>query len=133
MDPLAVLIWKDIPGYEGLYQVSDNGTVRSCQVKRTPGKKWTKRKAGTVKRSRFDKDGYYMITLSRDGVKTTFHIHELVCFAFRGPRPKGAVVRHLDHTKTNNNVANLLWGTPKENATDRFNNPKDVRFGKQKQ
>lgn len=125
-------IWKDIPGYEGLYQVSDAGSVRCCQIKRTPGQLWTKRKIHTVKRPRLDKDGYCITTLSKDGVKTTFHIHELVCFAFIGPRPDKGVVRHLDHTKTNNTVINLSWGTAKENAEDRFNNPKDVRYGKQK-
>lgn len=124
--------WKDIPGYEGLYQVSDTGEVRCCQVKRTPGKRWIKRKTGTIKRKRLDKDGYYIITLSKDGVKTTFHIHELVCLAFTGPRPDKAVTRHLDHNKTNNKSTNVVWGTAKENAVDRFSNPKDIRYGKQK-
>ena len=124
--------WKDIPDYEGLYQVSNTGKVRSKKKRRVNGVSWSKRKIGVEKKQRLDKDGYYLTTLSKEGIKTTFHIHELVCFAFIGPRPKGLVVRHLDHSKTNNIPSNLCWGTPQENSADRFNNPKDVRYNRQK-
>jgi hypothetical protein len=53
------------------------------------------------------------------------YVHQLVCEAFRGPRPHGAQVRHLDGNPHNNACTNLVWGTPKENAADKIRHGTD--------
>lgn len=104
-------IWKDIEGYEGYYQVSNLGRVRSldhidCRGRHIKGK--------TTKQLK-DKDGYYYVQLNKNGVQTKKKVHRLVAIAFI-PNPENKrEVSHLDETKTNNQVSNLEWATSKEN------------------
>lgn len=65
-----------------------------------------------------DSDGYFRIRVLIDGRRTNKPVHRLVCEAFHGEPPQGAVVRHLDGTKNNNAPSNLRWGTVAENAQD---------------
>ena len=100
-------IWKDVPGYEGQYQVSDAGNVWSSRLGRLL--------AITEHRS-----GHCSVRLSRKH----FYVHALVLSVFVGPRPvrdDGLRVecRHLDGDPSNNARANLRWGTVKENRADR--------------
>lgn len=88
--------WKPIKDYEGLYEVSDAGKVRSL-------------KFGKVKElSPGDKgNGYLFIDLCKEGKRKRFFIHRLVVQAFISEIPKGLVVNHKDENKQNNNVDNL--------------------------
>lgn len=70
--------WRPVPGYEGLYQVSSLGKVKS--LPRTTTK-------GGILKPRTDKRGYQWVGLSKDGLVRNFSIHELVALAFFGPRP----------------------------------------------
>ncbi len=97
--------WKDVVGYEGLYQVSDTGLVRSL------------RRGGRVLSTGMS-GAYQNTTLSVGATKRTFTLHSLVASAFKGPRPQGYVVRHKDGDKLNNRASNLLYGTPMENNHD---------------
>ena len=109
-------MWKDIEGYEGLYQVSDKGEVRSLdRVERSKGDSVRVRK-GRVKKLNINQDGYYKVTLWKDNRSKTFVVHRLVANAFI-PNPNNLpVVNHKDGEKTNNNVSNLEWCTVQENA-----------------
>ncbi|WP_082634955.1 MULTISPECIES: NUMOD4 motif-containing HNH endonuclease [unclassified Mycobacteroides] len=110
-------IWRPVPEWEGLYEVSSTGRVRSINrvsISRL-GRKTSLR--GRVLKQRFGKH-YYKVELSRSGVHSTAHVHQLVCKAFHGPRPPGAVVRHLDGNGRNNHKDNLAWGTWQENSQD---------------
>ncbi len=63
--------------------------------------------------------GYLWITLAHDGRYRTVPVHHLVLRAFVGTRPKGHQTRHLNGVRTDNRLANLRWGTPRENCADR--------------
>ena len=115
-----VEIWKDIPGYEGAYQCSTLGRVRS--VARTclgaQGKHIRRVAAKILKQSMGM--SYPYVGLRKDGKCIRFNIHTLVLSTFVGPCPAGHLARHFpDRDTTNNRLSNLQWGTPKENTQDR--------------
>lgn len=101
-------IWKDIEGYEGKYQVSNTGKVRSLNYRHTGKTK--------VMRQYTDKDGYKNITLRTNGKRKVYFIHRLVAQAFL-PNPNNyPIINHKDENKTNNAVWNLEWCTYKYNT-----------------
>lgn len=102
--------WLPVVGYEGLYEVSDLGRVRSMA---RPGTR------GGVLRGNPGKYGHQTVCLSRGGDLAYLQVHRLVLEAFWGPCPVGHETRHLDGDATNNQLHNLRWGTPLENAEDR--------------
>ena len=103
--------WRPVLGYEGLYEVSDLGRVRSIP---RPGTR------GGVMRTWPNIHGYLSAGLRRDGCPNTqFNVHALVAEAFIGPRPADAQVRHFDGDQRNNAASNLLYGTQSENELDK--------------
>lgn len=104
--------WKDISGYEGYYQVSDWGNVRSVDRVAANGAWWPGKLLKTPLRS-----GYPCVDLSR-GTRMTVHVHVLVMLAFVGPRPEGMVICHFDGDPTNNHLANLRYDTHSSNMLD---------------
>lgn len=117
------MIWKAVPGFEGLYEVSSEGAVRSLprSVERLSrwGRPITVRFQGRVLKPARRPDGHLVVTLSKGGAHTTFFVHELVLIAFVGERPAGLEARHLDGVPSNNHSDNLKWGTRVENIHDR--------------
>ena len=101
-------IWKDIIGYEGLYQVSNLGNVRSLNYRNTGKEKVLK--AGKTKK------GYLLVNLYKNGKMKTYLIHRLVYEAFKGPIPEGYQINHLSEIKNQNNLENLSLMTCKENV-----------------
>lgn len=105
-------VWKDVVGYDGRYQVSNKGNVRSVARKDSIGRKC----GGRVLRPGYDKDGYRQVSLCKDGKPKTKKIHRLVTEIFI-PNPNGfSEVNHKDEIKTNNYVENLEWCTRKYNV-----------------
>ena len=113
--------WRDVVGYEGLYEVSDCGQVRT--VART-----IVRRNGRVQpapqrilRLKPTRQGYWRIGLTKElAGRQEFHfVHRLVLEAFVGPRPEGMECRHLNGDPGNNIVENLCWGTHSENSLDK--------------
>jgi hypothetical protein len=107
-------IFKDIKGYEGLYQISNLGRVKSlCRVDRIGHKVKEKMLKPFIKKD----NGYLSVSLCNNGMKQK-NIHQLVSIAFLGHEPDGfsLVVNHIDFDKTNNNVQNLEIITQRENA-----------------
>jgi hypothetical protein len=114
--------WLPIPGYDGLYDVSDEGAVRS----------WTKiKQGGLMTLITANHGGYLMVKLKEpDGNSRTVTVHSLVARAFIGPRPDGALVRHLDDSPTNNRVGNLAYGTLSDNGLDAVGNGRNHQAAK---
>lgn len=98
--------WKDIKGYEGIYQVSNLGKVRSL-----PGKSKTRCYKGKELKLTVTSIGYLSVSLSRK----TYKVHRLVAETFIINKNNYPCVNHIDEDKTNNNVNNLEWCTYKQN------------------
>lgn len=108
--------WKDITGYEGLYQVSDQGQVRSLD--RMNGRGFNV--FGVILKPNPDRKGYLGVSLYSGSKETRRRrlIHQLVAEEFIGPRPKGLDVCHNDGDKTNNVPSNLRYDTRSANILD---------------
>lgn len=110
--------WKPVVGYEGLYEVSSLGRVRS--LPRRGGSNRTY--GGKILRASWQKacEGkrYLAVGLSREGESVRLRVHKLVAEAFLGPCPPGQGVRHGPAGVADNSVANLCYGTSLENAAD---------------
>ena len=118
--------WLPVVGYEGMYEVSDQGRVRSLD--RVDSRGW-KRKGQVLKLHPGDKWGHLSACLSSASTVRRYYVHRLQAMAFIGPPPfEGAVVRHLDDDKTNNTLENLAWGTHAENSADMVRNGNSRRL-----
>lgn len=107
--------WLPVVGYEGLYEVSDRGIVRSLPRQTLTGMRGGYPLAGCL-----DAWGYPHVGLCRDGKVRTRKVHRLVLEAFAGPRPPGMEARHGPGGAGDAALANLQWGTPTENAADKI-------------
>ncbi len=108
------MIWKDIPGYEGLYQVSNRGDVKSLDRITTGNRR--RRIKGKLLSKTFTSTGYYKVELCKDGKRKSLKVHRLVAIAFiKNPDCK-PYINHIDCNPLNNCVENLEWCTPKENT-----------------
>lgn len=101
-------IWKDIVGYEGKYQVSNLGNVKSLNYHRSGREQ--------ILKPRTDGCGYQQIVLYKSGNHKTYGIHRLVAIAFLENSENLPEVNHKDEDKTNNAVTNLEWCDRKQNC-----------------
>ncbi|MBB1023322.1 MULTISPECIES: NUMOD4 motif-containing HNH endonuclease [unclassified Dietzia] len=97
--------WKSIPGYEGLYEVSDHGRVRSLRY--------------GLMRTFTGSHGYQTLTLSVGGVRESVLVHRAVLAAFVGPAPEGADGCHNNGDPSDNRLANLRWDSRSGNNYDK--------------
>lgn len=97
-------VWKDIVGYEGLYQVSSQGKVIS--LPKMCGIRWDN---GRILKPFVNKDGYLVVTLSLNNKSKHFQVHRLVAEAFIPNPEQLPCVNHKDLCVNNNNVSNLEW------------------------
>lgn len=116
-------IWRNVVGYEGIYEVSDLGRVRTSKTKTTYSKKhgvrhWKQR----ILKPKICKRGDSRVSLWKDGKEKTFLVHRLVAMAFL-PNPKNKkTVNHIDGDPINNQLENLEWATYEENNNHAFDN-----------
>ena len=117
--------WKPVVGYEGLYEVSDQGRVRSLDrevlVEYQHGPVVRKYKGRELKLIT-STSGYLQVGLWRDGQVSVRYVHRLVLEAFESTCPPGHEACHYDDDPTNNNLDNLRWGTSRANSLDSVRN-----------
>ena len=115
--------WRAVPGWEGYYEVSGLGRVRSME-RTVPSARWgTHRVRSRILRPRVNvRQGYLMVALYKDRVRRDIAIHVLVAAAWHGPRPDGMDVCHANDIKTDNRPENLRYGTRSENLLDAVRN-----------
>lgn len=118
-------IWKDITGYEGLYQVSDQGRVKSLERKDCLGRIVKER----ILKSTPTNNGYLLVALCDGGKPKTLTVHRLVCQAFHKNPEDKPEVNHIDEDKTNNNAVNLEWCTREENINHGSRNERAGKSG----
>lgn len=100
--------WRDIPGYEGIYQVSDQGRVKSFKMYRLYP-------FGNILKPSLSRKGYLVVYLYRNNHPYRTSVHRLMMLTFVGPCPTGHNVNHKDGNKRNNTLPNLEYTTYSEN------------------
>lgn len=110
--------WRPVVDYEGLYEVSDRGRVRSLRFGR-----WGTRQR--ILRPWTNPDGYKVVELCRRPGSTDKRVHCLVLESFIGPRPDGFYGCHNDGNPSNNHLGNLRWDTPSSNLFDKVKHGRD--------
>lgn len=119
--------WRPVVGYEGIYEVSDQGRVRSVdrEVRASRGGGTFTKAGQLLKPGRVGKDREHQyVCLSRDGKVRNRLVHRLVLEAFVGPCPDGLEALHDNDDATDNRLENLSWGTRARNIADRTRNGK---------
>jgi len=116
-------VWKDIPGWEGWYQASSHGRIRSLPRKVNAPNRWgdcIRTYPGRIMKQRPTRHyGHMTVGLQREGKLKQALVHRLVCETFHGPCPPDKQhCAHGDGDPTNNRPENLRWATVKENAED---------------
>lgn len=112
-------VWKDIPGYEGRYQVSNLGNVRRANGKLMRFD-WGNKEHPRV----YLYDGF--------GGRKRYLVYQLEMLAFVGPKPDGMIVRHLNDNPRDNRLCNLAYGTYGDNARDAVRNGRNKCSNKRK-
>jgi len=113
-------VWKDVVNYEGLYQVSNLGRVKSCgkYVKHSKGgERLLKEK---IRSLASDKNGYVVVDLYKNGKGKIYKVHRLVASSFINNEENKPQVNHINGVKNDNSEINLEWSTNSENQKHAF-------------
>ena len=116
--------WKDIAGYEGFYQVSNSGRVKSLDryMDRLDGKRGYR--ISKILKPQYNWKGYKSVTLKKNGTYKPMFAHRLVALHFIPNTENKPQVNHINGIKDDNRVENLEWCTAKENIQHYWKNPK---------
>lgn len=102
-------VWRDIPGYEGYYQASNLGNIKSLPKKYKP--------LGRILKPQ-QRNNYLIVSLSRDGKSKSQSVHRIIMKTFKGE--SNLTVNHIDGNKHNNKLENLEYCTPRDNSRHVF-------------
>ena len=116
-------IWKNIEGFEGLYQVSSEGRVKSLERKVHHGRTVKER----ILKPNMDRGGYLLVYLYAGGKRKTLKVHRLVCQAFHDNPDNKQEVNHINEDKTDNRACNLEWCTRIENVNHGSRNERSAK------
>ena len=119
--------WRGVPNWEGCYEVSSAGCVRSVEREVAFSDGRVRRFPSVVRATYPDTFGYAKVTLKQGARQERVLIHHLVAAAWHGPRPAGMVVCHGDGNRTNNSAANLRYDTTAGNRADSVSHGTAIR------
>lgn len=123
-------IWKAVPNYEGIYEASTHGRIRSLDREITDKRAGVRRIKGRILKTenKVNGAGYQGISLCNSGIKEDFSVHQIIAQTFLEHEPKGyeKVVNHIDGDRLNNKVENLEVVTARENTTVKFKDRDEV-------
>lgn len=105
--------WKEIPNFEGLYEASNLGRIRSIEHIRKNGTNEYKQKSKILKFNK-NPNGYLQVRLSKNGIAKTYRVNRLIAMAFIPNYENKPTINHKDGNKLNNQINNLEWATHKE-------------------
>lgn len=109
-------VWKPVVGYEGVYEVSNRGSVRRIYRTHKPNRGMT-----GIRKPTMNHKGYLSVALTMNGIEKKAWIHRSVLWAHVGPPPSSKhQCNHKNGIKTDNRVENLEWVTPSENVAHSF-------------
>lgn len=115
--------WRPVVGFEGAYEVSSFGTIRSLArdvIVHRSGGQIIRRLSGQRIAPHLRPDGYSALPICINGIKHRLYVHRIVCEAFHGPCPVGHEVAHNDGNRSNNCASNLRWATRRDNHADKI-------------
>jgi len=108
--------WRSVPGYEGYYNVSDTGDVKSVERKVVSNNGTERSIKEKLLAQKDNGSGYKFVSLSKNGETKSYYVHRLVAMSFLTTSDEKMVVNHLDGNPANNCVTNLEWSTHAENC-----------------
>ena len=108
--------WRDVVGYEGLYQVSSEGRVKSLERNIPHWRGGERIQKERILKPGIDRDGYLKLNLYAGGKQKNLKVHRLVCQAFHENPDNKPQVNHINEIKTDNRASNLEWATARENS-----------------
>lgn len=115
-------VWKTIPGFEGLYQASTEGRIRSVDREVHDYKGKPRKLKGRILKHGVSIHGYYQVSLSLNGKPVKRSVHQLIALTFIGERPEGYDTCHLNGDCKDNTLKNLTYDTKYQNSLDRIRN-----------
>jgi len=126
--------WKQIKGYEGIYEVSNTGLVKALPRTWKTGKNLIRTKEEHILKNMIRREGYYFVTVTKDSKQVQAYVHRFVAEAFLPNIFSKKCINHKDGNKLNNKVDNLEWATYRENNMHALNsglrvNPSGAKNG----
>ena len=120
-------VWKQIPGFETFYEVSNLGRVKSCARAVSCCYGAVRNIKDCILKGSKDRDGYLLVSLTNaTQINVSKRVHQLVLLAFKGGCPDGMQSLHDNGIPDDNKLSNLYYGTPLQNWADRRRHGKDV-------
>jgi hypothetical protein len=122
-------IWKPVLDYEGLYEVSNLGNIRSLEHVSINTKNVKQIFKSMTLKPYFNNKGYLNVSLCKNGKRSTLKLHRLVGIAFIPNNDNKPTINHIDGIKTHNYVDNLEWNTYAENNQHAYDNKLKISYG----